>query len=201
MICLNSRSINTIDFKHIQEETSDYFMKVPSNDILRFILSKKAILVEGAAEYILMEKFYEMIENEKIDNKGISIIAVNGLNFFRYLEIASKLNIKVAVITDNDGNYQKNIIEKYSEYKKWENIKVFSDNDNENKTFEICLYKNNIDYIERKNITKSKDKQKFMLNNKSENAYRILKELEKENGEDGFLIPDYIVRAIRWIKD
>ena len=40
-----------------------------------------------------------------------------------------------------------------------------------------------------------------MLNNKSENAYRILKELEKENGEEGFRIPDYIVRAIKWIKD
>ena len=201
VICLNSNSINTIDFNSITEETADYFMKSPSNDILRFILSQKAILVEGAAEYILMEKFYEMTEKEKIDNKGISIIAVNGLSFCRYLEIANKLSIKVAVITDNDGDYKKNIIEKYSQYKKCKNINVFSDDNNEKKTFEICLYENNIDYIKSKNITTSKDTQKFMLNNKSENAYRILKELEKENGEEGFRIPDYIVRAIKWIKD
>lgn len=95
----------------------------------------------------------------------------------------------------------KNIIEKYSQYKKCKNINVFSDDNNEKKTFEICLYENNIDYIKSKNITTSKDTQKFMLNNKSENAYRILKELEKENGEEGFRIPDYIVRAIKWIKD
>lgn len=201
VICLNSNSINTVDFKNISEETSDFFMKSPSNDILRFVLSKKVILVEGAAEYILLEKFYEIIEKEKIDNQEISIIAINGLSFLRYLEVANKLAIKVAVVTDNDENYQKNIIEKYSQYKNCKNINIFSDENNENKTFEVCLYKDNVNYIKSKNITTSKDKQKFMLNNKSENAYRILKELEKDKGEEGFKIPEYIVRAIKWIKD
>lgn len=200
VICMNSNSINPIEFKNISEDTSDFFIKSPSSDILRFILSKKVILVEGAAEYILLEKFYELIEKEKIDNNGISIISVNGLSFLRYLEIAEKLKIKVAIITDNDGDYNENVYNKYIDYKDIENISVFSDTDNNNKTFEISLYNSNINYIENKRITTSNNKQRFMLNNKSENAYRILKELEKINGEKGFKVPEYIERAIKWIK-
>lgn len=42
------------------------------------------------------------------------------------------------------------------------------------------------------------DIQKFMINNKSENAYRILEKLE--NTEQDFVIPQYICEAIEWIK-
>mgnify|MGYP000723150881 FL=1 len=37
-----------------------------------------------------------------------------------------------------------------------------------------------------------------MLNNKAENAYRILENLEVKN--DNFVIPQYIREAIEWIK-
>ena len=71
----------------------------------------------------------------------------------------------------------------------------------ENWTFEVCLYKNNSKYLKDKNITQSEDIQKFMLNNKSESAYRILKKLDEENEKNEFNIPDYIERAIKWIKN
>ena len=35
---------------------------------------------------------------------GVDVISVNGLAFLRYLEIAEKLNIITAVVSDNDGN-------------------------------------------------------------------------------------------------
>lgn len=200
IICLNN-SINIMNFNDVSEDTANYFMKSPSNNILQFILAPKVILVEGAAEYVLLEKFFEMITGDSAENKEVSIIAINGLSFLRYLEIADKLNMKVAVITDNDKNYQKNIIEKYTEYKNKENIKIFSDMNTENWTFEVCLYKNNSKYLKDKNITQSEDIQKFMLNNKSESAYRILKKLDEENEKNEFNIPDYIERAIKWIKN
>lgn len=200
IICLNN-STNIMNFNDVSEDTANYFMKSPSNNILQFILAPKVILVEGAAEYVLLEKFFEMITGDNAENKEVSIIAINGLSFLRYLEIADKLNMKVAVITDNDKNYKKNIIEKYTEYKNKENIKIFSDMNTENWTFEVCLYKNNSKYLKDKNITQSEDIQKFMLNNKSESAYRILKKLDEENEKNEFNIPDYIERAIKWIKN
>ena len=201
VICLNSNGTNTLGFKEISEDTSIFFMKSPSNDILRFVLSKKVMLVEGAAEYILLEKFYEMIANKEIDCEAINIIATNGLSFLRYLEVADKLNIKVAVITDNDGDYEKNIKNKYSQYNEKSNICIFADENNNNRTFEISLYEANRDYINDNKITTSKNEQKFMLNNKSENAYRILRKLEEKDGTNNFVVPEYIGRAIKWIKD
>lgn len=112
--------------------------------------------------------------------------------------IAEKLNIKVAVITDNDSNYDKNIKEKYDKYKDFDNIKVFAETNNDLRTFEISLYNNNIKYLNDNKVTTSTNIQKFMLNNKSENAYRILEKLDKRT--ENFVIPEYIEKAIRWIK-
>lgn len=207
LICMNSNGNMHLQFNDISEDTAKFFIKSPYNEILNFILSKRVILVEGAAEYILIEKFYEILESKNAEYDDVSIISVNGLSFLRYLEVAKNLNIKVAVITDNDHDYENNINQKYNEYNESENIKIFSDDNNENYTFEVCLYNNNINYISNKKISNSNDKQKFMLNNKSESAYRILeelcksKEIESDNdNEEEFIIPEYIKSAIKWIK-
>jgi hypothetical protein len=115
--------------------------------------------------------------------------------------VADRLAIKVAIITDNDKDYNTNIVEKYCDYKDKDNIKVFSDGNNDNYTFEVSLFKYNEDYIKNNNITTAKDKQDFMLNNKSENAYRILEKLEDNINIDEFNVPNYIAEAIKWIKD
>ena len=57
-ILLNSNNITSLKLTSLPEETAKFFMKSPDNNILRFILSKKVILVEGDAEYILMEAMY-----------------------------------------------------------------------------------------------------------------------------------------------
>lgn len=199
IIALSEDNIITTKFNSISDDTANFFIKCPSNTILNFILSKKILLVEGAAEYILFEKFYEMhiSNNPSLDN--VNIISVNGLSFERYLEVAEKLNIKVAVITDNDKNYTENITNKYLKYNQKENINVFSDSDNLRYTFEVCLFNDNTDYLREYSITHSKDILKFMLNNKSESAYRLLEKLEKNS--NNFQIPKYIVDAIEWIKN
>lgn len=198
IICMNSDVNDTLEFNKIEEETAKFFIKSPNNNILNFILSKKVILVEGAAEYILMEKFFAMNQKMSSDKCDVNIISVNGLSFERYLEIAKLLPIRVAIITDNDSNYEKNIQSKYNDYKSFTNINIFADNNNENRTFEVSLYNNNINYFEKNKITSSTNIQQFMLNNKSENAYRILEKLETNTEE--FNIPNYIREAIEWIK-
>lgn len=186
------------DFKKIDKDTADFFIKCPSYNILNFILSKKVILVEGAAEYILMEKFYEIVNEKNPNENDVNIISVSGLSFERYLKIAQALNIKVAVLTDNDYDYKNNITEKYAEYIN-DKIKIYSDVDNERHTFEVCLYQDNEKlFVNEIKLTTSNDKLKFMLNNKAESAYRILKELENSN--INIKIPNYIKDALGWIK-
>ncbi len=199
LIALGERNnVITSDFRKIDKDTADFFIKCPSYNILNFILSKKVILVEGAAEYILMEKFYKIINRKNPNEDEVNIISVSGLSFERYLKIAQALNIEVAVLTDNDCDYKNNITQKYAEYIN-DKIKVYSDSNNDRHTFEVCLYEDNKDLFENKmKLTKSSGKLKFMINNKAESAYRILKELENSNIT--IKIPNYIKDALEWIK-
>lgn len=199
VIALSRNNIKTLEFNKIDKETAKYFVKCPSNNLLDFILAEKVILVEGAAEYILMEKMYEIETKKTIHEDKINIISVNGLSFKRYLEIAESLKNKVAVITDNDKNYEENIKNKYHKYENENNIKIFSDNDENRYTFEVCIYEDNKNFLDDKISIKTKDKQKFMLNNKAEVAYKILNELEKS--ARGFNVPKYIKEAIKWIRE
>ena len=128
----------------LNRDTIRFFQKSTNQNLLNFTLGKKIILVEGNAEYILMEKFFEMIHSKKPEDLNVSIISVDGLSFERYLEIAACfVDKKVVVITDNDSDYAGNVQSKYSSYQQFQNIKVSSDLDNDNQTFEICIYKNN----------------------------------------------------------
>ena len=194
-ILLNSSSSTTASLASLSNETARFFMKAPDNNMLQFVLSKRVILVEGDAEYILMESFYKKTLNKEVHPDQVAIIAVDGKCFKRYLEIANLLAIKVAVITDNDGDYEKNIVQCYSKFDDFSNIKIFSDNNNENHTFEVCLYKQNRDLIDGffTNL-RSNTPLEYMLSNKAEAAFRLL---EKHAAD--LCVPSYIQDAIQWI--
>ena len=184
----------------LNRDTIRFFQKSTNQNLLNFSLGKKIILVEGNAEYILMEKFFEMIHSKKPEDLNVSIISVDGLSFERYLEIAACFaDKKVVVITDNDSDYAGNVQSKYSSYQQFHNIKVSSDLDNDNQTFEICIYKNNKALLDSSGLTKSKDLQGYMLREKSEFALRLLEHLETDNISKKFIIPNYIKEAIEWI--
>ena len=184
--------------QELKKDTIRYFKKSTNQSLLNFILGKKIILVEGNAEYILMEKFFEIIHKKKPEEYQVSIISVDGLSFKRYLEIAETFkDKKVGVITDNDGDYQKNIVEKYQDYRTLSKIKIFSDKNNENNTFEVCIYNSNKDFIEEAELTSSNDKMNFMLREKAEFALRLLEKLEESDEE--FEIPQYISEVIEWV--
>lgn len=198
IIALSENEISATKFSSIPSETADFFVKCPSNSLLNFILSSKVLLVEGAAEYILLEEFYSMQTGSSLNTDKVNVISTNGLSSKRYLEVAKELGTRVGVITDNDHDYESNINHKFEEFNSINSIHVFSDHDNERNTFEVCIFKDNVDYINNSNITESKDKQKFMLNNKAEFAYRLLKILKEDSRN--FKIPQYILDAIEWIR-
>ena len=122
------------DFKNtrlneLDPGTKDFFSKLAGYDTLRLILCKKAILVEGDSDELIVQKAY-MIHNEgrlPIED-GVDVISV-GTSFLRFLEIAEKISKDVAVVTDNDGdvNAVKKKYRKYLGKNERKNIKICFD--------------------------------------------------------------------------
>ena len=106
---------------------------------MQLLLSKKAILVEGATEYLLLPKFYEKKTGRTVENDGISIISCNGISYKRYLEIAEETGKRIAVITDNDHEQTK--IDDANEFNQHnEKQHVFMGATMEDWTWEACIY-------------------------------------------------------------
>ncbi|AQU82661.1 MULTISPECIES: ATP-dependent nuclease [unclassified Halomonas] len=196
-ILLNSNSASPITLEALPEDTAKFFMKAPDNNILEFILSSKVILVEGDAEYILIGALYESVTARTLEDDDVHIISVGGTSFKRYLDLAKLLNIRVAVVRDNDGDYENNCAQNYSDYLN-DNISVFYDKDNDKSTFEICFYQDNKGICDelflpgRRTLTALE----FMLKNKADCAFELL---DKKAGE--LISPTYLSRAIEWINE
>lgn len=187
-----------ISLSDLPDDTANYFVKAPNNKILEFILSAKVVLVEGDSEYILVDGMYEKLYGEKLEDTNIHVISVGGTAFKRYLDLASLLKIKTAVIRDNDGNYQSNCVDNYADYI-GDAVQVFSDTDEANRTtLEKCAYRDNTELCEelfaegRRTLTV----EDYMLSNKADAAIAIL-----EGGMDRLEAPDYIKQAFEWIRE
>jgi putative ATP-dependent endonuclease of the OLD family len=195
-ILLNSNSTNFVLLKDIDEETAKFFMKAPDNNILEFILSKRVILVEGDAEFILIQAFYQNETKEKFEDSEIHVISVDGTSFKRYLNLAKYLEIRTAVIRDNDYNYQKNCVDDFSDYND-PFIKVFSDTDINVPTFEIAVFNENTTICNELFSAgrRTLSVQDFMLSNKADCAFELL-----DKKADSLTTPQYIKDAITWIR-
>lgn len=194
-ILLNSSSNTYANLAELTSQTAKFFMKAPDNNMLQFVLSNKVILVEGDAEFILMEALYKKTTGKDLADSGIGVIAVDGKCFKRYLEIAKIISVKVAVVTDNDHNYEFNIVENYKNYVS-NNTKVFSDKNNNRNTFEVCLYNDNKEVLDNEfKKIRTNTALNFMLANKAEAAFRIL-----EHHASDIIVPQYIQDAIKWIE-
>ena len=196
-ILLNSSSDKPLKLDELSTSTAKFFMKAPDNNILEFVLSNKVILVEGDAEYMLIDALYAKATEKTLEEDDVHVISVGGTSFKRYMEIANALKIKTAVIRDNDKDYQAKCVDNYTDYIA-DNIKVFSDEDNDNYTFEVCLYHKNKDICDSLfsggNIQKSP--LEFMLDNKAESALRLV-----DNHSEDLDAPEYIQQAIEWINE
>jgi len=196
-ILLNSTSDTPLMLKDLSVSTARFFMKAPDNYILEFVLSTKVILVEGDAEYMLLDALYSRETSSSLDDDAVHVISVGGTSFKRYMEIAKTLGIRVAVIRDNDQDYQSTCVENYSDYV-GDHVQVFSDTDNTRYTFEVCMYQDNKitcdDLFSGGGI--KKQPLEFMLGNKAEAAFRLVDQHAEE-----LVIPSYIKQAIAWINE
>ncbi len=193
-VFLHGSSVDVCVLSKVPNDTAEFFVKAPDHSLLDFVLSDKVILVEGDAEYILMERFFKIIAGKSPEAASVYILAVDGTSFKRYLDVAKVLSKKVAVVRDNDKDYNVNCVERYSEYVS-QFVKVFADKDNSISTLEICLYKDNVDLCENLFAAQRRtlSVQDYMLKNKTDAALALLK------SEKDPVVPVYINEAIKWI--
>lgn len=194
-VLLNSSSMNTASLSDLPEETAKFFMKAPDNNILEFVLSRKVILVEGDAEFILFDVFFQKVCGKSLKDSNVHVISVGGTSFKRYLDVAKILDIKTAVVRDNDGDYQAKCIDSYSDYVA-DNVKIFFEQDNRKSTFENCFYEVNKDICDDLfgKGRRKKSVLEYMLDEKTDVAFEVL-----DRAADKVATPGYIENAINWI--
>jgi putative ATP-dependent endonuclease of OLD family len=193
-VILLGNDLKTLSLKDLSADTQKYFKKLPGYDTLRLLIAKKAILVEGPSDELFVQRAYRQIHGKLPINDGIDVISVRGLSFKRFLEIAKMTKKDVIVITDNDGDYQRNVEQKYSEYSEVPNIIIHYDKDNDAATMEPQIVKCNelqtLNSILGCDKDTNDDLTQYMLNNKTECALKLF-----DSPED-IVIPIYIRNAI-----
>lgn len=191
-------------------KSKEFFEKISGYDTLRMILCKKAILVEGDSDELIIQRAYLDSHEGKLPiENGVEVISV-GTSFLRFLEIAEYLDIPVKVVTDNDGNIEA-LEKKYENYigkNKKDNIEICYDNNkyegelkvgknekpfNYNTLEPLLLKENNIkifNTIFKTKYSTENQMHKYMRENKTECALRIF------SYENKIKYPDYIMRAV-----
>jgi putative ATP-dependent endonuclease of OLD family len=207
LILLNDSK--TIRLNDLKSETKSFFEKISGYDTLRLILCKKAILVEGDSDELVLQKAYMLENNGKLPiEDGIDVISV-GTSFLRFLEIAEKINKPVVVVTDNDGDVEA-VHEKYENYlgdKAKPHIKICFDSTVDTgdlmlgtkpfnyNTLEPKMLKvndlQNFNKILETGFDRHDDLHKYMKQNKTECALKVF------DTEEELKFPDYIIEAIK----
>jgi predicted ATPase len=143
-LCLLSREY--VRLKDIDSNTVKTLKRLPGYDTLRMVLAQKVILVEGPSDELVLKKIYRGLKVRLPEEDGIDIIVVRGIGFKVYLDITKALEHPVRVVKDNDGNYQKNIVDwRNEDYKDCDFIECFSPQDNTQHTLEPALVAANSD--------------------------------------------------------
>lgn len=188
---------NHVTLRKLDKATAEFFCKASDNNALEFSMSRKVILVEGDAEFILIAALYQACAGSSLENDGVHVIAVGGTSFKRYLALAKVLNIRTAVVRDNDGDYQKHCVDNYADLL-GDNTRIFADTDDTRKTFEICLYQDNKDACEELFGTSRRllSVLDWMLDNKAEAALALL-----EKYGTGLIVPGYLREAMEWARN
>ena len=194
----------TTRFNDLSTDDAEYFEKLPGYDTLRLVLTRRAILVEGPSDELIVQRAYKDKYGALPIEQGVDVISVRGLSFKRFLDIAKKLDKKVAVVTDNDGKYETRIKNKYGAYVGVACIKICASENNELKTLEPQFVEANKDKIDdiRQTIGIKKEDyptqgnvSDYMEDNKTDWALSVFK------SETLFDYPAYIIEAIDWVHE
>ena len=108
LLLLNS-SKETFSLTDLSKDTYVFFEKLSGFETLRMLLCSKAILVEGPSDELIVQRAFMDKHHKALPiEKEIDVISV-GLTFKRFLEIANIIKKQVAVVTDNDADYDKKL--------------------------------------------------------------------------------------------
>ncbi|UWM84946.1 ATP-dependent nuclease [Rhizobium sp. SRDI969] len=192
-VILFTRTANT-RMNTLKPKTYDYFMKLPGHDTLRMILANRAILVEGPSDELVVQRAFHKAHGTMPLEAGVDVISVNSLAFKRFLEIAVLLGIRVAVVTDNDGDVA-GLKEKYKDYFGKDKMLISFDADEAAQTMEPQLVRDNgkdkIEKILGRVFPTVEDLEKWMSKNKTQSALKLF-----DTAED-WVVPDYIANAVK----
>lgn len=188
---------NPATLARLDGPTADFFCKAPDNNVLEYAMSRRVLLVEGDAEFILIAALYKASTGSTLERDGVHVIAVGGTSFKRYLALANLLNIRTAVVRDNDGDYDRHCVANY-EGLLADNSKVFADTNPERSTFEVCLYQDNAAKCDAlfAGARRKLSVLEYMLDNKAEAALALLKEHDV-----ALAVPAYLSAAMAWIRE
>ncbi len=198
----------TVMLKELRSETKCFFEKLSGYDTLRLILCKKAILVEGDSDELVVQKAYMVKNKDKLPIEDrIDVISV-GTSFLRFLEIAEKLNKTVTVVTDNDGAVEalKKKYENYLDTNRKPNITICFDEIEDSGDLEVGGKKFNYNTLEPKLLkgnglesmiailgtdhSEVDELHKYMKSNKTECALKVF------DATMEVVFPQYILDAI-----
>jgi putative ATP-dependent endonuclease of OLD family len=183
----------TLSLKALKKDTKDYFLKLPGYDTLRLILAKRAVLVEGPSDELIVQKAFLMKYGKMPIEMGVDVISVSSLAFRRFLDIALILKADVDVVTDNDGDIDK-LKSKYADYDGVGDIGIWYDEDISLTTLEPQLVNANgrdlVNQILGKSYATDDDLLKHMRDNKTECALKFFETTLAWN------VPSYISYAV-----
>lgn len=198
-----SKKRSNFPITQLDDDTQQYFEKLSWYDTLRLILCKKAILVEWDSDELIVQRAYMKLHEGRLPiEDGIDVISVRSLAFKRFLDIAKELGQQVVVVTDNDWDYNKKIIEKYKDYDTCTTIKICADNREDLKTLEPQFVDANKDDLDSLRIILDLDKVKYpdadsisaymeIKSNKTKWALKIF------DTDKDIKFPQYILDAIQ----
>lgn len=186
-------------------EASGFFKKLAGYDTLRLALAKKAILVEGDSDELVVQRAYMDKNAGRLPiQDGIDVIAV-GTAFLRFLELAKALSIPAVVVTDNDGDPAA-LDKKYAAFKDEASVRICFDREVDTgalkvkdkpfnyNTLEPKILKANglqvLNEVLQTNATSEDELHLHMRSNKTECALAIF------SSTTAITYPDYIMRAV-----
>lgn len=193
---------STTPFKALKKDTYDYFLKLPGYNTLRILLANEAILVEGPADELIIQRAYIDNYGKQPIECGIDVVTVDSLAFQRYCELASLICKHLTIVTDNDGNVSA-VINRYKKY--GDLVTLCVEQDDSLKTLEPSVLAANMDNFEEfraiiylGNDIQTRDAESilnFMRGNKTEWSMRVF------TNEKNIVYPQYILKAIGITKE
>lgn len=189
----NKPTIQT--FSKLTQKTTSFFERLDNLNFLNLLSAKYIVLVEGTAEYIVMETLLKIANPALADS--VEVISYKGRYYDAFYELARITNARVVIFTDNDRD-EKRLQQAKNNNEKNEDVRIFLGEDLETEwTFEAAVYERNKQRIEKTPFsTRTVNSElNYMLDNKTIIALDMV-----DRFTDGSLVmPSYIENGLSWL--